>query len=106
MWFWSWSWNTDRLQRVLEDLQHILGRFAGECEAAGNRTSISQFEATVLDRKKGGLSSVMAAIGGLNELPPRVTGCSCGPRVRWSVNPEELRVEPLLFHIERWLRHL
>ncbi|KAK3514900.1 hypothetical protein QTP70_034583, partial [Hemibagrus guttatus] len=34
------------------DLQHALGRFAAECEAAGMRVSTSKSEATVLDRKK------------------------------------------------------
>lgn len=40
------------LYRVLEDFQHVLGWFAGDCEAAGMRNSISQFEAMVLDSKK------------------------------------------------------
>ncbi|KAK3553040.1 hypothetical protein QTP86_031194 [Hemibagrus guttatus] len=34
------------------DLQHALGRFAAECEAAGMRVSTSKLEAMVLDRKK------------------------------------------------------
>ncbi|KAK3513794.1 hypothetical protein QTP70_028888 [Hemibagrus guttatus] len=34
------------------DLQHALGRFAAECEAAGMRVSISKSEGMVLDRKK------------------------------------------------------
>ncbi|KAK3557834.1 hypothetical protein QTP86_003172 [Hemibagrus guttatus] len=34
------------------DLQHVLGRFAAECEAAGMRVSTSKSEAMVLDRKK------------------------------------------------------
>ncbi|KAK3511328.1 hypothetical protein QTP70_000378 [Hemibagrus guttatus] len=34
------------------DLQHALGRFATECEAAGMRVSTSKSEAMVLDRKK------------------------------------------------------
>ncbi len=34
------------------DLQHVLGRFAAECEAAGMRISTSKSEAMVLDRKK------------------------------------------------------
>ncbi|KAK3522454.1 hypothetical protein QTP86_011000 [Hemibagrus guttatus] len=36
------------------DLQHALGRFAAECEAAGMRVSTSKSEAMVLDRKKVG----------------------------------------------------
>ncbi|KAK3551286.1 hypothetical protein QTP70_013947 [Hemibagrus guttatus] len=34
------------------DLQHALGRFAAECEAAGMRASTSKSEAMVLDQKK------------------------------------------------------
>ncbi|KAK3538698.1 hypothetical protein QTP86_013041 [Hemibagrus guttatus] len=34
------------------DLQHALGRFAAECEAAGLRVSTSKSEAMVLNRKK------------------------------------------------------
>uniref|UniRef100_A0A672GTN4 Reverse transcriptase domain-containing protein n=4 Tax=Salarias fasciatus TaxID=181472 RepID=A0A672GTN4_SALFA len=34
------------------DLQHALGRFAAECEAAGMRISTSKSEAMVLDRRK------------------------------------------------------
>ncbi|KAK3542721.1 hypothetical protein QTP70_000102 [Hemibagrus guttatus] len=34
------------------DLQHALGCFAAECEAAGMRVSASKSEAMVLDRKK------------------------------------------------------
>ncbi|KAK3575378.1 hypothetical protein QTP86_025782 [Hemibagrus guttatus] len=34
------------------DLQHALGHFAAECEAAGMRISTSKLEAMVLDRKK------------------------------------------------------
>ncbi|KAK3554499.1 hypothetical protein QTP70_024405, partial [Hemibagrus guttatus] len=34
------------------DLQHALGRFAAECEAAGMRVSTSKSEAMVLDWKK------------------------------------------------------
>ncbi|KAK3562387.1 hypothetical protein QTP86_033524 [Hemibagrus guttatus] len=34
------------------DLQHALGRFAAECEAAGMRVSTSKLEAMVLDQKK------------------------------------------------------
>ncbi|KAI3353207.1 hypothetical protein L3Q82_019757 [Scortum barcoo] len=34
------------------DLQHVLERFAAECEAAGMRISTSKSEAMVLDRKR------------------------------------------------------
>ncbi|KAK3528573.1 hypothetical protein QTP70_003741 [Hemibagrus guttatus] len=37
------------------NLQHALGHFAAECEAAGMRVSTSNSEAMVLDREKGGL---------------------------------------------------
>ncbi|KAI3359031.1 hypothetical protein L3Q82_015433 [Scortum barcoo] len=35
-----------------QDLQHVLGWFAAECEAAGMRISTSKSEAMVLDRKR------------------------------------------------------
>ncbi|KAI3369449.1 hypothetical protein L3Q82_007667 [Scortum barcoo] len=35
-----------------QDLQHVLERFAAECEAAGVRMSTSKSEAMVLDRKR------------------------------------------------------
>ncbi|TWW57417.1 hypothetical protein D4764_07G0001360 [Takifugu flavidus] len=35
-----------------QDLQHVLGWVAAECEAAGMRISISKFEAMVLDQKR------------------------------------------------------
>ncbi|KAI3369843.1 hypothetical protein L3Q82_024419 [Scortum barcoo] len=40
-----------------QDLQHVLERFAAECEAAGMRISTSKSEAMVLDWKKGGVPS-------------------------------------------------
>ncbi|KAI3363480.1 hypothetical protein L3Q82_012097 [Scortum barcoo] len=41
-----------------QDLQHVLERFAAECEAAGMRISTSKSEAMVLDRpEKGGMPS-------------------------------------------------
>ena len=40
------------LAPLSQDLQHALGRFAAECEAAGMRISTSKSEAMVLDRKK------------------------------------------------------
>ncbi|KAK7926050.1 hypothetical protein WMY93_008360 [Mugilogobius chulae] len=39
-----------------QDLQHVLERFAVECEAAGMKISSSKSEVMVLDQKKGGLS--------------------------------------------------
>ncbi|KAK3571151.1 hypothetical protein QTP86_003367 [Hemibagrus guttatus] len=176
------------------DLQHALGRFAAECEAAGMRVSTSKSEAMVLDRKKvactlqvggelfpqveefkylgvlftsegrmdceidrriGAAAAVMRpmyqSVVVKKELSQksklsiyqsiyvptltyghelwvmtervrsriqaaemsflcRVAGCSLRDRVRSSVTREELRVEPLLLHIERgqlrWLGHL
>ncbi|KAK3544271.1 hypothetical protein QTP86_008996 [Hemibagrus guttatus] len=49
------------------DLQHALGRFAAECEAAGMRVSTSKSEAMVLDRKK---MACTLQVGG--EFLPRV----------------------------------
>ncbi|KAI3355204.1 hypothetical protein L3Q82_018065 [Scortum barcoo] len=39
-------------RKELIDLQHVLERFAAECEAAGMRISTSKSEAMVLDRKR------------------------------------------------------
>ncbi|KAK7929267.1 hypothetical protein WMY93_005662 [Mugilogobius chulae] len=176
-----------------QDLQHALGRFAAECEAAGMKISSSKSEAMVLDRKKvpcplqvggeslpqveefkylgvlftsegrmevrlrriGAASAVMQSLYRTvvvkKELSRkaklsiyrsiyvptltyghelwvttertrsriqavemsflrRVAGRSLRDRVRSSVTREELRVEPLLLHIERgqlrWLGHL
>ncbi|KAI3377380.1 hypothetical protein L3Q82_008570, partial [Scortum barcoo] len=91
-----------------QDLQHVLERFAAECEAAGMRISTSKSEAMVLDRKR---VAVPSPAGGRNEFPPcRVAGRSLRDRVRSSVTREELGVEPLLLRIERsqlrWLGHL
>ncbi|KAK3505944.1 hypothetical protein QTP70_018870, partial [Hemibagrus guttatus] len=47
----NWSRSLVRIASCL-DLQHALGRFAAECEAAGMRVSTSKSEAMVLDRKK------------------------------------------------------
>ncbi|KAK3567864.1 hypothetical protein QTP86_027337 [Hemibagrus guttatus] len=49
------------------DLQHALGRFAAECEAAGTRVSTSKSEAMVLDQKK---VACTLQVGG--ELLPQV----------------------------------
>ncbi|KAK3569250.1 hypothetical protein QTP86_026600 [Hemibagrus guttatus] len=49
------------------DLQHVLGHFATECEAAGMRVSTSKSEAMVLDRKK---VACTLQVGG--ELLPQV----------------------------------
>ncbi|KAK3548162.1 hypothetical protein QTP70_004839 [Hemibagrus guttatus] len=49
------------------DLQHALGRFAAECEAAGMRVSTSKSEAMVLNRKK---VACTLQVGG--ELLPQV----------------------------------
>uniref|UniRef100_A0A671UNG7 Reverse transcriptase domain-containing protein n=2 Tax=Sparus aurata TaxID=8175 RepID=A0A671UNG7_SPAAU len=176
------------------DLQHVLGRFAAECEAAGMRISTSKSEAMVLDRKKvacslqvggeflpqveefkylgvlftsegrmereidrriGAAAAVMRSLyrsvvvkrelsrkaklsiyqsiyvptltyghelwvmterirsriqAAEMSFLRRVAGRSLRDRVKSSVTREELRVEPLLLHIERsqlrWLGHL
>ncbi len=177
-----------------QDLQHALGRFAAECEAAGMRISASKSEAVVLsqkrvasplqvggvllpqvvefkylgvlftsegrmereiDRRIGAASAVMRSMywsvvvkkelshkaklsiyrsiyvltltyghelwvmtertrsriqAAEMRFLRRVAGRSLRDRVRSSVTREELRVEPLLLHIERgqlmWLGHL
>ncbi|KAK3530619.1 hypothetical protein QTP86_029307, partial [Hemibagrus guttatus] len=50
-----------------QDLQHALGRFAAECEAAGMRVSTSKSESMVLDQKK---LACTLQVGG--ELLPQV----------------------------------
>ena len=45
-------WKIILLAPSSQDLQHVLGRFAAECEAAGMRISTSKSEAMVLDWKK------------------------------------------------------
>ncbi|KAK3512409.1 hypothetical protein QTP70_009831 [Hemibagrus guttatus] len=47
----NWSRSLVHIASCL-DLQHALGRFAAECEAAGMRVSTSKSEAMVLNRKK------------------------------------------------------
>ena len=177
-----------------QDLQHALGRFAAECEAAGMKISTSKSEAMVLSRKRvacslqvggeilpqveefkylgvlftsegrmereidrriGAASAVMRSMyrsvvvkkelsrkaklsiyrsiyvptltyghelwvmtertrsriqAAEMSFLRRVAGRSLRDRVRSSVTREELRVEPLLLHIERgqlrWLGHL
>ncbi|KAI3355172.1 hypothetical protein L3Q82_017871 [Scortum barcoo] len=42
-----------------QDLQHVLERFAAECEVAGMRISTSKSEAMVLDRKRVACPMVM-----------------------------------------------
>ncbi|KAI3368485.1 hypothetical protein L3Q82_025499 [Scortum barcoo] len=51
-----------------QDLQHVLERFAAECEAAGMRISTSKSEAMVLDRKR---VACPLRVGG-EVLPPQV----------------------------------
>ncbi|KAI3359028.1 hypothetical protein L3Q82_015427 [Scortum barcoo] len=52
-----------------QDLQHILERFAAECEAAGMRISTSKSKAMVLDRKR---VACPLRVGG--EVLPQVAG--------------------------------
>ncbi|KAI3370169.1 hypothetical protein L3Q82_024952 [Scortum barcoo] len=113
-----------------QDLQHVLERFAAECEAAGMRISTSKSEAMVLSTGKGwralsgsrftGQSTLPTLTYGhelwvmtertrsldtsaRNEFPPSAgwLGASLRDRVRSSVTREELGVEPLLLRIER-----
>ncbi|KAI3359915.1 hypothetical protein L3Q82_014268, partial [Scortum barcoo] len=113
-----------------QDLQHVLERFAAECEAAGMRISTSKSEAMVLDRKRvvcplrvSGevlpqveefkyLGVLFTSEGKMErEIDRRIGAASmqlCGwlgaplrDRVRSSVIREELGVEPLLLRIER-----
>ncbi|KAI3357939.1 hypothetical protein L3Q82_016326 [Scortum barcoo] len=51
-----------------QDLQHVLERFAAECEAAGMRISTSKSEAMVLDRKR--VACPLRWVGG--EVLPQV----------------------------------
>ncbi|KAI3354038.1 hypothetical protein L3Q82_018597 [Scortum barcoo] len=51
-----------------QDLQHVLERFAAECEAAGMRISTSKSEAMVLDRKR--VACPPSQVGG--EVLPQV----------------------------------
>ncbi|KAI3363448.1 hypothetical protein L3Q82_012063 [Scortum barcoo] len=69
-----------------QDLQHVLERFAAECEAAGMRISTSKSEAMVLDREKGGMPSP----GGwrrscLKWRSSSISGSCSRVRERWSV---------------------
>ncbi|KAI3372210.1 hypothetical protein L3Q82_007063 [Scortum barcoo] len=52
-----------------QDLQHVLERFAAECEAAGMRISTSKSEAMVLDRKR---VACPLRVGGGGEVLPQV----------------------------------
>ncbi|KAI3360615.1 hypothetical protein L3Q82_002481 [Scortum barcoo] len=68
-----------------QDLQHVLERFAAECEAAGMRISTSKSEAMVLDRKR---VACPLRVGG--EVLPQVEefkylGSCSRVRERWSV---------------------
>ena len=58
------------LAPLSQDLQHVLGLFAAECEEAGMRISTSKSKAMVLDRKKVACS---LRVGG--ELLPQVEEC-------------------------------
>ncbi|KAI3375158.1 hypothetical protein L3Q82_021682 [Scortum barcoo] len=97
-----------------QDLQHVLERFAAECEAAGMRISTSKSEAMVLDRKRVvcPLRDKIADTSGRNEFPPcRVAGRSLRDRVRSSVTSGGARSRAAApSHIERsqlrWLGHL
>ncbi|KAI3365359.1 hypothetical protein L3Q82_010444 [Scortum barcoo] len=72
----------------VQDLQHVLERFAAECEAAGMRISTSKSEAMVLRPEKGGVPS------------PAGFGHSGGARSR-AAAPSHIERSQL-----RWLGHL
>ncbi|KAI3362936.1 hypothetical protein L3Q82_011616, partial [Scortum barcoo] len=60
-----------------QDLQHVLERFAAECEAAGMRISTSKSEAMVLDRKRVACP--------LKWRSSSISGSCSRVRERWSV---------------------
>ncbi|KAK3522355.1 hypothetical protein QTP86_007643 [Hemibagrus guttatus] len=113
------------------DLQHALGHFAAECEAAGMRVSTSKSEAMVLDRKKVGCTlqvggeflqveefkyfGVLCTSEGRmdHEIGRRISAAAAIMRSMYRsvvVKKELSQKEPLLLHIERgqlrWLGHL
>ncbi|KAI3364051.1 hypothetical protein L3Q82_010881 [Scortum barcoo] len=69
-----------------QDLQHVLERFAAECEAAGMRISTSKSEAMVTRPEKGGVPSP----GGVERSclkwrSSSISGSCSRVRERWSV---------------------
>ncbi|KAI3362136.1 hypothetical protein L3Q82_012466 [Scortum barcoo] len=68
-----------------QDLQHVLERFAAECEAAGMRISTSKSEAMVLDRKRVVPSPVSGEVLPQVEEFKYISGSCSRVRERWSV---------------------
>ncbi|KAI3354197.1 hypothetical protein L3Q82_018735 [Scortum barcoo] len=70
-----------------QDLQHLLERFAAECEAAGMRISTSKSEAMVLDREKGGWRALSGLVerSCLKWRSSSISGSCSRVRERWSV---------------------
>ncbi|KAI3358712.1 hypothetical protein L3Q82_015123 [Scortum barcoo] len=69
-----------------QDLQHVLERFAAECEAAGMRISTSKSEAMVLDRKRVACPLRVRWRGPASSGGVQVSRGSCSRvRERWSV---------------------
>ncbi|KAI3366340.1 hypothetical protein L3Q82_000504 [Scortum barcoo] len=69
-----------------QDLQHVLERFAAECEAAGMRISTSKSEAMVLDRKRVACPlRVKVERSCLKWRSSSISGSCSRVRERWSV---------------------
>ncbi|KAI3371579.1 hypothetical protein L3Q82_024147 [Scortum barcoo] len=69
-----------------QDLQHVLGRFAAECEAAGMRISTSKSEAMVLDRKRVACPLQVRWRGPASSgRSSSISGSCSRVRERWSV---------------------
>ncbi|KAI3374576.1 hypothetical protein L3Q82_021156 [Scortum barcoo] len=75
-----------------QDLQHVLERFAAECEAAGMRISTSKSEAMVLDRKRvvpsPGKDGSVRLTGGLVQRPQLCGRCKIRTVVKKELSPK------------------
>ncbi|KAI3377238.1 hypothetical protein L3Q82_009150, partial [Scortum barcoo] len=68
-----------------QDLQHVLERFAAECEAAGMRISTSKSEAMVLDQKR-----VVCPLQVGGEVLPQVGGVQVSRGIVQECLPREV----------------